>query len=358
MSQSPALQSTICFLRDRSGDEILSPPVSLGGGQNTKNSQVESTDQEEEKKAAKKKRKREKATATQIENSQDANAVGDHEEVKGAAKKKRKKEKSAATEMNGSEPASAGQKKKTKRDRTKAHRAMVKEQQIAERQLQRERLRRQREAEAEAARAEAEADPEAEAEAEATNTFRELVSSIFDKSDPVAWEKAVNVALTAAKKEWMVDRESEELEQRYLALKEEYKTAAKAKQSLAPPKPRKKVKAAEQSEISWTCLLCRVTLPAASRETHEAGRKHLKRTAAAEANKEVAELMWTCEVCNITIAASAQQMHEAGKKHSARMAIWKKGDWFCECGQHNYASKKSCIRAGCHAPRYPKQKVG
>jgi len=206
--------------------------------------------------------------------------------------------------------------------------------------------------------------------------------------DPVAWEKAANTALIAAKRE-LEKEPNEENKARYLELKEEYKTAQKAKQANAGAAPaKKKAKGGEQlcfkfqrgecsrgtsckfkhaaekaeeaeelsgEEAKWTCETCQITIEATTRETHESSKKHLKKQKLAEklaAGSTLDELMYTCHACQITIGLSAKAAHDQGKKHLLRTGDFKRGDWFCTaCGQHNFASKTSCVGIRCHKPK-------
>lgn len=205
--------------------------------------------------------------------------------------------------------------------------------------------------------------------------------------DPVAWERAANTALIAAKRLLEQDA-SDANKQRYLQLKEEYKAAQKAKQLNAGPPKKNKPKgeklcfkfqkgdcsrgdtckfrhalaAAEEGapaeeEDKWTCETCSITISSTMREAHEKSKKHAKKEKLAALLQEgqvtaVEDLMFTCYACQITIAASAQAAHEQGKKHCLRTESFKRGDWFCTaCGQHNFASKTSCIAPRCHKPK-------
>lgn len=201
--------------------------------------------------------------------------------------------------------------------------------------------------------------------------------------DPVAWEKSANTALITAKR-LLENDASEANKQRYLELKEEYKAAQKAKQLNAPSKKNKKKASGEKvcykfqkgecsrgdsckfrhsqaveeehEEHMWTCLTCSVTLAATMRDAHERGKKHVRKARLAEQLRNnvttLEDLMYKCHACQITIAASAREAHEQGKKHRLRTAGFKRGDWFCvTCGQHNFASKASCVAPRCHASK-------
>jgi len=209
---------------------------------------------------------------------------------------------------------------------------------------------------------------------ESSSDPNKLDEDEIDRSDPVAWEKAANVALTAAKRECEKHPKDEQRKRRYTTLKEDYKAAAKAKSEAnagAASKssiPKKKSKPCNQfletgscqygakcrfsheivaaapavtegDDEDWKCPTCELNIKVFEKDAHNKTRRHLK----ALNLQEKTTLVWRCIPCQVTIGASMRATHEAGKKHAYKVRDAKAGDWFCLCGQHNYSTKTICV---------------